>query len=301
MSQVATGYDRAQLCQARAQRLASCEIRRPRHQNDLIDPRVGLEELKGPFQNGSSVALHEDLVDAAPHSCPLTPGHNDGGAPHRCASTRTRRCAASQKPIMSVIWACPPATRAWASVSASRSKTQGPVSWTSVSRGTVRRTLPSTTSFTVSLIGTATTPTASSPARLATGGERGLVWIRMCFASGASRRASWSRATNPGPGSTVRTAASATGSAAALDPPQRFRPPHARLAGRGGEDHPAGGRLQHRGNDHADRLVHVAPAVLDHNHGAVVQVCHALVLLFPLFDDLDVHLFTRDHHRFQRV
>src|SRR5437870_4277934 len=188
MSQVATGYDRAQLCQARAQRLASCEIRRPRHQNDLINPRVGLEELKGPFQNGSSVDLHEDLVDAGPHSCPLTSGNNGGGGPHRSASTRTRRCAASQRPILSVIWACPPATRAWASVSASRSKTQGPVSWTSVSRGTVRRTLPSTTSLTVSLMGMATTPTAS-PARLATGGERRLVWIRLCFASGASRRA----------------------------------------------------------------------------------------------------------------
>src|SRR5712692_5422832 len=85
-------------------------------------------------------------------------------------------------------------------------------------------------------------------------------------------------------GSMARMTVLATGSAAALDPPQRFRPPHGRLAGGGGEDHPTGGRLQHRGDDHTDRLVHVAPAVLDHDHGAVVEVSHALVLLFTFFD-----------------
>src|SRR5256885_5343780 len=103
-----------------------------------------------------------------------------------------------------------------------------------------------------------------------------------------------------GPGATVRTARSASG-AAALDPPQWFRPPHCRLAGRRGEDHPPGRRLQHRRDDDPDGLVHVAPAVLHHDHGAVIQVGDPLVLLFPFLDHLDVHLLTGDDDRLERV
>src|SRR5437868_11491049 len=120
-------------------------------------------------------------------------------------------------------------------------------------------------------------------------------------ARGASRMASRRRATKPGPGSTVRTATSATGSAAARGPPQRFWPSHRRLAGRRGEDHPPGSGLQDGGHDHADRLVHVAAPILDHDHGAVIEVRHSLVLLLAFLDYLDVHLLARNHDRFERV
>src|SRR5207302_7270336 len=79
-------------------------------------------------------------------------------------------------------------------------------------------------------------------------------WMTTWCARGASRRASRRRATKPGPSSTLTTATSATGSAAARGPPQGFGPSHSRLAGRRGEDHPPGGGLQDGGHDHADRL-----------------------------------------------
>src|SRR6202158_4337119 len=128
-----------------------------------------------------------------------------------------------------------------------------------------------------------------------------MLGMTMRCAAGASRRASRRRATKPGPGSTVRTAASATGSAAARGPPQWFRPAHGRLAGRRGEDHPPGCRLQHGGHDHPDRLVHIAAAVLDHDHGAVIEVGDSLVLLLPFLDHLDVHFLAGDDHRLERV
>src|SRR5438067_13933162 len=119
--------------------------------------------------------------------------------------------------------------------------------------------------------------------------------MRMRLAAGASRMASRKRATKPEPGSTLTTATSATGSAAARGPPQGFGPSHSRLAGRRGEDHPPGGRLQDGGHDHADRLVHVAAPILDHDHGAVIEVGHSLVLLLAFLDHLDVHLLARNH------
>src|SRR5207245_7738040 len=116
-------------------------------------------------------------------------------------------------------------------------------------------------------MGRVTTPTLASPASgggkfrafASGGGFSG--WMTTWCARGASRRASRRRATKSGPGSTVRTATSATGSAAARGPPQRFGPSHGRLAGRRGEDHAPGSRLQDGGDDHADRLVHVAAPI----------------------------------------
>src|SRR2546423_2342582 len=120
-------------------------------------------------------------------------------------------------------------------------------------------------------------------------------------ARGASRMASRRRATKPGPGSAVRTATSATGSAAARGPPQGFGPYHGRLAGRSGEDHPPGSGVQDGGHDHPDRLVHVAAPILDHDHGAVIEVRDSLVLLLAFLDHLDVHLLAGNHDRFERV
>src|SRR5205807_9927815 len=125
--------------------------------------------------------------------------------------------------------------------------------------------------------------------------------MRMRLAAGASRMASRRRATKPGPGSTLTTATSATGSAAARGSPQWFRPPHGRLARRSREDHPPGGGLQHGGHDDPDRLVHVAAPVLDHDHGSIIQVSDALVLLLAFLDHLDIHLLAGDDNRLERV
>ena len=38
--------------------------------------------------------------------------------------------------------------------------------------------------------------------------------------------------------------------------------------------------------------------VFDHDHGAVVQVAHALVVFLALLDEEDLHLLAGQHHRF---
>src|SRR6266576_220818 len=138
-----------------------------------MNTRVGLEEVKRVLEDGSPGNLHEDLVDASPHSCSQSSGHDDRGRVHCAGRARTRICATSQSPIMSAIRASLPAIRLRASTNASRSKIQGPVTWTRVSRGTVRRTLPLTTSLTVSLIGAVKTPALPSPASAAFASEAG--------------------------------------------------------------------------------------------------------------------------------
>src|SRR6184192_4158242 len=153
MTHVATGHDRVQLRKARTKRLASRQIPLAGNQHDLMNARVGLEEVKRVLDDRSLGYLHEDLVDASPHSRPQSSGHNDRGSAHCAGSVRTRICATSQSPIMSVIRASLPARWLRASTSGSRSKTHGPVTWTSPSRRTVRRTLPSTTSLTAGCAG----------------------------------------------------------------------------------------------------------------------------------------------------
>ena len=59
--------------------------------------------------------------------------------------------------------------------------------------------------------------------------------------------------------------------------------------------------MQHRGDDHADRLIDIAPSVLDHDHGAVIEVGDTLILLLPLLDDLHVHLLAGNDDRLERV
>src|SRR4029450_3392908 len=49
-----------------------------------------------------------------------------------------------------------------------------------------------------------------------------------------------------------------------------------------GEDHAAGGGLEHRGDAGADLLADVSLAVIHHHHGAVVQVGDALAALLAL-------------------
>src|SRR5215831_625822 len=53
-----------------------------------------------------------------------------------------------------------------------------------------------------------------------------------------------------------------------------------------GEDHAAGRGLQHRGDGGGDGLADVALAVVDHHHGAIVEIGHALTALLALLHDV---------------
>src|SRR5438445_1401239 len=60
------------------------------------------------------------------------------------------------------------------------------------------------------------------------------------------------------------------------------------LLGQPGEDHPPGRGLEHRVHRHADALADGPPALVDHDHRAVLEVGHALPRLLPLAKDVDV-------------
>src|SRR4029077_19187190 len=66
------------------------------------------------------------------------------------------------------------------------------------------------------------------------------------------------------------------------------------------EDHPAGRRLDDRGHHRRDGLVQQPPAVLDDDHGAVVEAAHALPRLLALAGHHDHDLLARDGHRAHR-
>ncbi len=59
--------------------------------------------------------------------------------------------------------------------------------------------------------------------------------------------------------------------------------------------------LQNPGYHHVVVSIDVAPASFHYHHGAVIQVSHALSGFFAFLDDVNPHLFTRKHHRFQSV
>src|SRR5487761_1379651 len=68
-----------------------------------------------------------------------------------------------------------------------------------------------------------------------------------------------------------------------------------------GEDHPASRGLDHGRDDGCDRLVEQAPAVLDDDHGAVVQAADTLPRLLALTRHHDHYLLSRDRHRTHRM
>src|SRR5262249_21424397 len=68
-----------------------------------------------------------------------------------------------------------------------------------------------------------------------------------------------------------------------------------------GEDHAAGRGTQYRGDGRADRLADVALAVVDHHHGAVVEIGHALTALLALLHDVDVHDLARQDDRLEGI
>ena len=59
------------------------------------------------------------------------------------------------------------------------------------------------------------------------------------------------------------------------------------------EDHAAGSGLQHLGHCHVERRANVAAAILHDDHGAVVQIAHALPYFLAFLNDLDTHRFAR--------
>src|SRR5437588_12253302 len=166
MSHVAAGDDQTEFAKALPERLASSHILAPGDTDDTINKRRRLEEIERVLEDGPPVDLDEDLVDRSAHSRPLTAGDDDRSDAHRAASTRTRTCAAWQSLIMSAVSVSSSPSRVRASASASRSKIQGPTTCTGVSRSTVRRTLPATTSLTVSLMGRVKTSAASVGGKL---------------------------------------------------------------------------------------------------------------------------------------
>src|SRR5205814_9826756 len=65
--------------------------------------------------------------------------------------------------------------------------------------------------------------------------------------------------------------------------------------------HAAGGRLQHARDDHFQRFVDVAAAILDDNHGAVVQVSYTLASFAAFLDDTHLHSLAGQHHGLDHV
>ena len=67
------------------------------------------------------------------------------------------------------------------------------------------------------------------------------------------------------------------------------------------EDHLAGGRLQHAGDDDVDRLADHRPRVVDDHHRAVVEIGDTLVVFLAFLQDEHLHRLAGQHDRLQRV
>src|SRR5882672_451262 len=67
------------------------------------------------------------------------------------------------------------------------------------------------------------------------------------------------------------------------------------------EDHLPGGRLQYRGYGNVHGLADHFARVIHHDHGAIVEIRNALVVLFSLFQDKHAHCLAGQDDRLQRV
>ena len=67
------------------------------------------------------------------------------------------------------------------------------------------------------------------------------------------------------------------------------------------EDHFSGGGLQHAGDRDVDGFRDHALGIVDHHHGTVIQVSHALVVLLAFLQNKHAHGLARQHNRLQRV
>src|SRR5207237_6171362 len=120
---------------------------------DVFDAIARLEEGERVVQNRPAAHVEENLGRARLHADALAGGDHDRGRAHGIGRARTRTPVASQSESISAISSSRALARANISASSSRVISHGPRTSTSVSRGTVRRTSPSTTSLQVSVIG----------------------------------------------------------------------------------------------------------------------------------------------------
>ena len=67
------------------------------------------------------------------------------------------------------------------------------------------------------------------------------------------------------------------------------------------EDHFAGGRLMHGGDEDVDGFVDEAASAVDYDHGAVFEIGYALIDLLAFAQDEDAHAFTGKDGRTQSV
>src|SRR5699024_6437168 len=57
----------------------------------------------------------------------------------------------------------------------------------------------------------------------------------------------------------------------------------------------------HTGNQHVNPLTDIIAAAFDDDHRPVVQIGDPLSVLFPVFNHLNIDLFTGKDHRFDRI
>src|ERR1700730_14502522 len=67
------------------------------------------------------------------------------------------------------------------------------------------------------------------------------------------------------------------------------------------ENHFAGGGLKNASDGNVDGARDHLLGVVDHHHGAGVQISDALVVLFAFFQNKDAHSFTGEYNRLQRI
>ena len=67
------------------------------------------------------------------------------------------------------------------------------------------------------------------------------------------------------------------------------------------EDHLAGGRLQHAGDDDVDGLADHLARVVDDDHRPVVEIGDALVVFLAFLEDEHLHDLAGQDHRLERV
>src|SRR5438132_7327577 len=67
------------------------------------------------------------------------------------------------------------------------------------------------------------------------------------------------------------------------------------------KNHLAGGGLQHAGHRNIGVAANQAARVINHDHGAVIEIRHALVILFALFQNEHAHRFAGKHDRLERI
>ena len=59
--------------------------------------------------------------------------------------------------------------------------------------------------------------------------------------------------------------------------------------------------MQDRGDRHVDCLANHLAGIVDHHHGPIVEISHALVVFLAFLQDEDFHDFARQNNRLERI